>query len=64
MVHKYQDEFGCGRNMSLEELRREFDLAIGRSGYEDLCRVEKLCQSRGELFDPVEKACSSVDMLL
>ena len=64
VVAKYQKDYGCGQDMSVEEIQREFDMIIGKHGYDEICRVCELCKKRGEPYDPVESACDQMDSLI
>ena len=64
VIQKYHADYGCGQDMSLEEIGHEFDLTIGKSGYDDMVRVEKIYDKRGEAFDPVKSATEKMDALI
>lgn len=65
VVRKYQSEYACGKRMSTDEISYEFDMTIGKRGYNEFVRVEELCKKQGKPFpDPVESACDEMDMLI
>ena len=64
VVKTYKEKYGCGAKMSVDEIAKEFDLTIGKFGYAELERVEKLHKERNETFDPVKDACDDMDMVI
>ena len=64
VIRKYHADYGCGQSMPIQEIQHEFDMTIGKSGYDELCRVDRLCESCGEPHDAVKRACEQMDMLI